>query len=29
VELARQGITHYYWPVPHRRLFKPDAEITD
>jgi len=26
VELARQGITQYYWPVPHRRLFRPDAK---
>jgi aminoglycoside 3-N-acetyltransferase len=22
VELARQGITTYYWPIPHRRLFR-------
>jgi aminoglycoside 3-N-acetyltransferase len=27
VELARQGITHYYWPIPRRRLFRPDAEV--
>jgi aminoglycoside 3-N-acetyltransferase len=27
VELARQGITQYYWPIPHRRLFRPDAKI--
>jgi aminoglycoside 3-N-acetyltransferase len=26
VELARQGITQYYWPIPYRRLFRPDAK---
>ena len=25
VELARQGITQYYWPIPYRRLFRPDV----
>ncbi|CAN5874056.1 hypothetical protein BH24GEM1_BH24GEM1_15900 [soil metagenome] len=25
VELARQGITQYYWPVPYRHLFRPDG----
>ena len=27
VELGREGITQYYWPIPHRRLFRPDARI--
>ncbi len=29
VELARRGITPYYWPWPHRRLFsaEPEARI--
>ena len=27
VELAREGITQYYWPIPYRRLFRPDARI--
>lgn len=25
VELARQGITMYYWPIPRRHLFRPAA----
>ena len=25
VELARQGITQYYWPIPFRHLFRPVA----
>jgi aminoglycoside 3-N-acetyltransferase len=25
VELARRGITQYYWPIPRPRLFLPDA----
>ena len=25
VELARRGITQYYWPIPYRRLFETDA----
>ena len=25
VELARLGITQYYWPIPYRRLFETDA----
>jgi aminoglycoside 3-N-acetyltransferase len=29
VELGRQGITQYYWPIPRRRLFRPDAKIYD
>lgn len=29
VALARQGITQYYWPIPHRRLFRPDAKVHD
>jgi aminoglycoside 3-N-acetyltransferase len=27
VVLARQGITQYYWPIPYRRLFRPDAKV--
>lgn len=28
VEVARQGRTHYYWPIPYRRLFRPEAGIS-
>jgi aminoglycoside 3-N-acetyltransferase len=28
-ELARRGITQYYWPIPHRRLFRPDTKTYD
>jgi aminoglycoside 3-N-acetyltransferase len=27
VELARRGITMYYWPVPRRRLFQPGTQV--
>jgi len=27
VELARQGVTQYYWPIPYRRLFRPEAKV--
>jgi aminoglycoside 3-N-acetyltransferase len=29
VELGRRGITMYYWPLPRRRLFQPEAEAED
>jgi len=29
VELARQGITQYYWPIPRRRLFRPDRGVQE
>jgi aminoglycoside 3-N-acetyltransferase len=29
VELARRGVTQYYWPIPHRRLFVRDGKIHD
>jgi hypothetical protein len=25
LELARNGITQYYWPIPRRHLFRPAA----